>query len=275
MKFNKIKCGITGHTGVLGSELIKKNKKIRFIKFKGDISNKKNIQNWFQNNKFDIIIHLAAIVPTKIVKKNYKLANKINYLGTKLLVDEILKKEEIQWFFYSSTSHVYKFSKNKISENGVLKPISKYGLTKLRGENYIIKKLKKKVPYCIGRIFSFTNNKQSKDYIIPAIFNKAKSKKKEIIFKDTNHFRDFLCVKDICSAILILKKNKANGIYNIGSGKKVLLSNIVKIILDKYKKKYIIKNKNIQTSLVSNNSKIKKLNWKPTKNIQSIIKELF
>ena len=79
MKFNKIKCGITGHTGVLGSELIKKNKKIRFIKFKGDISNKKNIQNWFQNNKFDIIIHLAAIVPTKIVKKNYKLANKINY----------------------------------------------------------------------------------------------------------------------------------------------------------------------------------------------------
>ena len=275
MKFNKIKCGITGHTGVLGSELIRKNKKIRFIKFKGDISNKKNIQNWFRNNKFDIIIHLAAIVPTKIVKKNYKLANKINYLGTKLLVDEILKKQEIQWFFYSSTSHVYKFSKNKISENGVLKPISKYGLTKLRGENYIIKKLKKKVPYCIGRIFSFTNNKQSKDYIIPAIFNKAKSKKKEIIFKDTNHFRDFLCVKDICSAILILKKNKANGIYNIGSGKKVLLSNIVKIILDKYKKKYIIKNKNIQTSLVSNNSKIKKLNWKPTKNIQSIIKELF
>ena len=275
MKFNKIKCGITGHTGVLGSELIRKNKKIRFVKFKGDISNKKNIQNWFQNNKFDIIIHLAAIVPTKIVKKNYKLANKINYLGTKLLVDEILKKQEIQWFFYSSTSHVYKFSKNKISENGVLKPISKYGLTKLRGENYIIKKLKKKVPYCIGRIFSFTNNKQSKEYIIPAIFNKAKSKKKEIIFKDTNHFRDFLCVKDICSAILILKKNKANGIYNIGSGKKVLLSNIVKIILDKYKKKYIIKNKNIQTSLVSNNSKIKKLNWKPTKNIQSIIKELF
>ena len=237
MKFNKIKCGITGHTGVLGSELIRKNKKIRFVKFKDDISNKKNIQNWFQNNKFDIIIHLAAIVPTKIVKKNYKLANKINYLGTKLLVDEILKKQEIQWFFYSSTSHVYKFSKNKISENGVLKPISKYGLTKLRGENYIIKKLKKKVPYCIGRIFSFTNNKQSKEYIIPAIFNKAKSKKKEIIFKDTNHFRDFLCVKDICSAILILKKNKANGIYNIGSGKKVLLSNIVKIILDKYKKK--------------------------------------
>ena len=73
MRFNKISCGITGHTGILGSELIKKNKKIKFIKFKGDITNKKNVQKWFQNNTFDIIIHLAAIVPTKIVKKNYKL----------------------------------------------------------------------------------------------------------------------------------------------------------------------------------------------------------
>ena len=74
---------------------------------------------------------------------------------------------------------------------------------------------------------------------------------------------------------MILKKNKATGIYNIGSVKKVSLSNIIKIILEKYKKKYIIVNKNIQTCLVANNSKIKKLNWKPTKNIQSIIKELF
>ena len=144
MKFNKVKCGITGHTGVLGSELIKKNKELKFIKFKGDITNKKNVQKWFQYNSFDIIIHLAAVVPTKVVKKNYKKANQVNYFGTKLLIDEILKNQKIKWFFYSSTSHVYKFTKNKISENGIIKPISKYGSTKLRGENYIKKKLKKK-----------------------------------------------------------------------------------------------------------------------------------
>ncbi len=218
---------------------------------------------------------MAAVVPTKVVKKNYKKANQVNYFGTKLLIDEILKNQKIKWFFYSSTSHVYKFTKNKISENGIIKPISKYGSTKLRGENYIKKKLKKKIPYCIGRIFSFSNTRQKKDYIIPAILSKAQSKKKEIIINNTNHFRDFLCVKDICNAISILRKKKAVGIYNIGSGKKVLISKIVKIIFDKYNKKYIINNNNIQTCLVSNNSKIKKLGWKPTKNIQSIIKELF
>ena len=214
-------------------------------------------------------------MPTNIVKKKFNYANKVNYIGTKLLVDEIIQYQNIKWFFYSSTSHVYKFSKKKISENGLIKPISKYGLTKLKGENYIRKKLKKKIPFCIGRIFSFTSIHQKKNYVIPAIINKARSNKKEIFFNNTNHMRDFLCVSDICEAIQILLNKKSTGIYNIGSGNKVLISNIIKIIFNKYKKKYFIKNTSKQTNLISNNSKIKRLKWKPTKNIKSIIKELF
>ena len=43
------------------------------------------------------------------------------------------------------------------------KPISYYGLTKLKAENYIIKKFKNtKIKYCIGRIFSTTNKNQKK-----------------------------------------------------------------------------------------------------------------
>ena len=57
-----------------------------------------------------------AIVPTKIVKKEPKKANKVNYLGTKILIDELVKLKKIKWFFFSSTSHVYKFSQKKINE---------------------------------------------------------------------------------------------------------------------------------------------------------------
>ena len=35
-------CGITGFSGALGQEYIKKNKKITFIKFHGDLTKKKN-----------------------------------------------------------------------------------------------------------------------------------------------------------------------------------------------------------------------------------------
>ena len=44
-------------------------KKFHFIKFKGDITKKKLVDIWIKRNSFDIIIHLAAIVSTKKVKK--------------------------------------------------------------------------------------------------------------------------------------------------------------------------------------------------------------
>ena len=166
-------------------------------------------------------------------------------------------------------------SKNKISENSTIKPTSKYGLTKLKGEKYIQKKLNKKIPFCIGRIFSFTSVHQKKPFVIPSIVDKAKLKKKLTLFNNTNHLRDFLCVSDVCEAIKILIDKKSTGIYNIGSGNKTLISDIIKLIFSKYKKNYLINNNSKQTCLVSNNSKIKKLNWKPTKNIKSIVMDLF
>ena len=69
-------------------------------------------------------------------------------------------------------------------------------------------------------------------------------------------------------------KKKASGIYNIGSGKKVLISDIIKIVFNKYNKIYKIHENNKATCLVADNSKIKKLKWKPKNNINSIINEL-
>ena len=272
MKFN---CGITGHTGVLGSEFIKKYNTVKFIKFYGDIANKKNVKNWLVKKNIDIIFHLAAIVPTQIVKKNPKKANKINYLGTKILIDELIKLKKIKWFFFSSTSHVYKFSQKRLDEKSRLKPSSLYGLTKLKAEKYIQKKLKKaKIPFCIGRIFSFTHKKQTADFVIPSIIKKAKSKKKIVYFENTEHYRDFLSTGDICNAINILFKKKANGIFNIGSGKKVLISDIIKLIFKKYKKIYKISKNNKSTWLIADINKIKKFKWKPKNNIISIVNEL-
>ena len=113
MKFN---CGITGHSGVLGSEIIKNNPKVKFIKFNGDITRKKEIKGWLNKKKINYLFHFAAIVPTRIVKKKFNYANKVNYLGTKYLVDEILKSNKIKCLFFSSSYHVYVFSNKQISE---------------------------------------------------------------------------------------------------------------------------------------------------------------
>ena len=272
-----LKCGITGYGGVLGSELIKKKFNFKFSKFKGNICNKKQINQWFKKNKLDLILHIAAVVPTKIVENNFSYANNVNYIGAKNLVDAIVENNlNLKWFFFSSTSHVYNLPKKKIKINEKFKKkaISKYGLTKLRAESYIKKKLSKsKIPYCIGRLFSFTSSIQKSSYLIPGIVKKIrKSKNKNIVFNNMNHYRDFVSVADICETIKLLWRKKSKGEFNIASGKATYIKNIAKFVCKKYKKKPIFID-NGKSYLVGDIKKIKKLGWKPKKNTFQILKE--
>ncbi len=254
----KIVCGLTGSSGSLGKEIIKRNKDVKFSLFRGDIRNKKAVFRWIYNNQLDLVVHLAAIVPIKVVNSNPKKAYQVNYIGTKNVVDAIAQAN-IKWFFFASTSHVYFSSKNKINERSKIKPISYYGYTKLKAEKYIQKKLsKKKVTFCIGRIFSTANIKQKKNYLVPDLIHKIKKSKKIVILKNLNHFRDFISMKIISKIIFILYKKNFSGIINIASGKKILLKDIAKQILKKYNKKALFNDNKKKTSLIANIGKLKK-----------------
>ena len=93
-------CAITGHRGVLGSSFIKNNPDIKYLKFKGDLSKKKDIHNFIKQNSFDFFLHFGAIVPTYKVKNNFNYAKKVNYDSTINIVKEIKKKKVNVWFFF-------------------------------------------------------------------------------------------------------------------------------------------------------------------------------
>ena len=238
--------GLTGSTGSLGKVIINNNKKIKFDCFKGDVTNYSDVKNWVKKRQLNIIIHLAAVVPIRIVNKNKKKAKLVNFIGTKNLVDACIE-HNIDWFFFSSTSHVYKSSINKIKEQATKQPISYYGKTKFMAEKYIVKRFKNsKINYCIGRIFSTTNINQKKNYLVPDLKFKIKKSKQKIILKNLNHYRDFISMEDISKIILILMKKKFNGIINLGSGNGILLKEIANLIAKKYKKNVLfIDNKKI------------------------------
>ena len=210
------------------------------------------------------MLHFASVVPTSIVKKNYKHASKINYNGTKFLIDSLINnKKKIKWFFFSSTSHVYGKSENPIKENFLKKPSSKYGLTKLNAEKYIEKKLKtKKIKYCIGRIFSIADNKK-KEFLVPGLINKVKSKKTE--FKDLNHYRDFITTKQISKIINLLWLNKFSGVINIANGKKIFLKDLAIYLSKKYKKKIIFRDAKKSSKIIANIDKLIRIKYKPKK----------
>lgn len=261
-----IKCGITGSSGNLGNKFINEHKSFKFIKFTKNITVKKDVENWILNNDFDLILHFAAIVPVNIVKKNYKKAFEVNYLGTKNLLKSIEKKNKknlkLKWFFFSSTSHVYQFSKSKISEKAKTIPISLYGDTKLRSEKLVTSYSKKikNINFCIGRVFSIIDNKS--EFFFLNNLKKKICEQNIVKFKNLNHYRDFLDTKEISKIIFFLWKRKFRGIINIASGKKTSLFKIANLVAKKYKKKIYVKKNNDVTICVGNINKLKKMGYK-------------
>jgi len=265
---------ITGATGVLGKFFIKKYKNYKYDIFKGDIRNIKDVKSWIKKINTNKILHFASKVPTDYVRKNYKNAMKVNYVGTKNLVNTLLKTKKTFWLFFASTSHVYKSSNTSLKETDLLKPSSLYGKTKLKAENYLLKlKKKQNTKICIARIFSFTDKNQPLPFLIPSLFSQIKKKKRIIHLKNLNHERDFCHIDDLCKAINLLKSKNSSGIFNVGSGKRVNLFNIIKLI--NKKNKTIDYKKNIKkTALIANISKIKKIGFKPKYGINKIISDL-
>jgi nucleoside-diphosphate-sugar epimerase len=137
------------------------------------------------------------------------------------------------WLFYASTSHVYASSEYPIAEDSKLDPYTYYGLTKLQGEewcNTFRKQYGLKIG--IGRIFSYSDSKQSDDYFLPAMFRKINNASQGEVLRipGVNGKRDFLRVPQIDLAISKLMEKKFDGVVNIGTGYGTHLLSVIKEI---------------------------------------------
>jgi UDP-glucose 4-epimerase len=276
---NKI-IAITGHRGNFSKNFIKEYPNNRFVYFYGDINCKKKVDEWICKNYFDIFIHLAAVVSIKRVYKKKDQALKTNYLGTKNIIDSLIRHKKKCWFFYASTSHVYKSSKFKIKESSTILPLNYYAKTKIKSENYIKKKIYnyENITICIGRIFSpIIQRHFDKDYFLPNMYYKMKKKINPIYINDIDKKRDYVSTKDISRAINCLYIKNCSGIFNIGTGKGFFLSEIIKkLYLINYgiKPKIFFKSIDNNQSLVANINKIKRsTNWSPNRNIDYLLKK--
>lgn len=224
-----MKIGITGASGVLGNILVKKisEKSYEYSNFEGDIRCYEDINNWINSNRFDAILHLAAIVPPTDVRNDLSKAFEVNSIGTGNLSSILNQKSPDTWLFYASTGHVYKSSSKPISEDSQIDPISEYGLTKYAGE-VLAKKNYKNI--CIGRIFSMYHETQKPPFLYPNILKRLETEDldKEFNLPGGESLRDFLNAEDIADIILKLMQKKVIGIFNIASGKGIKIKDFVK-----------------------------------------------
>ena len=137
MSINKIY--LTGSSGLLGGAILKTLKRNNFVvdDLRVDIRDKKALSDYIEKIKPDMIIHTAAVTDVLKCENDKKYCSDVNALGTKNLC-EISDKLSIP-IFYISTVSVFNGIEGNYLENDLTDPVNHYNLTKLEGENYVLK----------------------------------------------------------------------------------------------------------------------------------------
>ena len=288
---------ITGGMGFVGSHLteflLKKNHEIKIItksflkkqnveKFKKNIQIEKcSVTNFKRIGEIidefcpEIIIHLAGNTSHSKSFKNPLKDLDANAKSTLFLLEKIRQRNMKCKFILGSTFIVIgKPRKLPINEETECHPGTIYGVNRLTSEYYC-----KIFHYMYGldtNIFRITNSFGPREQIIPNknavnfLIYQAFKKNDLNIFNSGKFFRDFVFIDDVISGIYtILRKGKSGETYWISSSEKIWFRDFAKILKEitdckisyaqtpEYTKKVDVGN------FVVDNTKLKKLGWKP------------
>lgn len=201
-----------------------------------DIREKDGLKRIFEKFQIQKVIHLAAQPGVGLSLEKPSLYMDVNVKGTVNLL-ELSKDHRIKSFIFGSSSSVYGATKEiPFSEEGELKPISPYGVSKRAGEllcstyNHLYG-----IPITALRFFTVYGPGQRPDMAIHK-FTKLIEESEEIrLYGNGNSQRDYTYVSDIVDGIisalnLNLNKDFEFQIFNLGNSEPIPLSHLVSLI---------------------------------------------
>jgi dTDP-glucose 4,6-dehydratase len=255
---------------------------------KGDICDKKELKAVFEKYSPDHVVNFAAESHVDKSILNPETFVNTNVLGTQNLLT-LSMSYDVKRYLQISTDEVYGSlgETGYFTEDTSLAPNSPYSASKASADlltmayNHTYG-----FPALITRCSNNYGAYQFPEKLIPLIILNVLKGKQIPVYGDGLNIRDWLCVKDHCSAIdTVLQKGKIGEVYNIGGNNEKTNIEIVKTILDILSKKF--PEKGISDSLISfvkdrkghdrryaiDASKIKReLNWEPKVSFEEGIK---
>lgn len=201
-----------GCNGMLGSDLsmqFKDQDLHGFSKNDIDITSKKKVLEIIKKIRPDFVINAAAYTDVDGSEINRKKAMLVNATAVKYLA--LACCEYNSTLVHFSTDYVFDGeNKNGYKENAKGNPINFYGLSKLKGEDYIKKICGNKGYYIIRTQWLYGHNGKN---FVDAIIKLSKNKHKLKVVND--QFGSPTYTKDIAKKVKILMGNYDFGIYHI------------------------------------------------------------
>jgi nucleoside-diphosphate-sugar epimerase len=211
----------------------------KFHLVKGDVRNLENVREAVRD--VDVVFHLAAIVNVPLSIEDPLLVNDVNVRGTLNLLKASLK-ENIERFIYVSSCAVYGEAHYlPINEEHSIMPLSPYGVSKFAAEHYckIFHRIHGLKTVCL-RFFNVYGPRQSVgpySGVITQFIGRLKRGKLPIIYGDGEQTRDFVYVKDVVEAsMLVLKCQRCAGeVISVGTGKPTTINELAKVLMNMFR----------------------------------------
>lgn len=213
------------------------SKNDNFKLYREDIRNRQAIKKIFDENKIDIVMHLAAMAGVRPSIENPILYQEVNCMGTQNILEE-MKEHKISNLVMASSSSVYGNCKEVPfnEEMTVDFAISPYAATKKANEvmTHVYHKLYD-MNVIMLRFFTVYGPKQRPDLAINK-FTRLMLNDEEIpMFGDGLTSRDYTYIDDIVDGIIkaceyTLKNRNVYEILNIGNSDPVTLKEMIMTI---------------------------------------------
>ncbi|MFH0843970.1 MAG: dTDP-glucose 4,6-dehydratase [Pseudomonadota bacterium] len=209
----------------------------RYIFIKADICEREKMAHLFREFKIDAVCHFAAeshvdrsiIWPDSFVQSNI--------IGTFTLLELARAHgDRLELFHHISTDEVFGSLGDQgfFTEETPYKPSSPYSASKAASD-HLVRAYHKTydLPVTISNCSNNYGAHQFPEKLVPLMILNALEYKPLPVYGDGRHVRDWLYVRDHCTALwMIMKRGKKGDTYNIGGGMEMENIKLVELICD-------------------------------------------
>lgn len=201
--------------------------------YEKDIRDEAGVRKVFEEEKPEVVIHLAARAGVRPSIEQPQLYQEVNIGGTVNLLS-LARDFGVKKFIFVSSSSVYGATASVpfVEDHVEMRPISPYAATKLAGEliSYTYSHLFHLPVVCL-RIFTVYGPRQRPDLAIHKFAALMEDEKNIPLFGDGGTSRDYTFVEDIVGGILAAVEYQTEfEVFNLGNSNPVKLLELVKLL---------------------------------------------
>lgn len=174
-------------------------------------------QNYKELLDFDIVVHLAALVGFPLCESHQTIAEQLNFGSVVTLLKNIRKDALL---IYPTTNSGYGITKGDevCTEDTPLNPVSLYGITKKKAEEYIAENHSNSIRLRLATVFGLSYRMRN-DLLVNSFVWKAYKDKYNVIY-DGHAKRNYIHIQDVADVFLFAIKNQqmmSGKVFNVGN----------------------------------------------------------